>query len=652
MLELFEKLKTKIALILLAEILILLLFFVFFFSLVYLLLFIFLMVNITIIFVIVQQYEKDYRQRVISITRILGKDAKDALLLGGIGIVTYDDNYIVTWMNELFEQRDLYLIGNRITALSAEINRLFMGDVDQLVVTIHDRTYEVSRKDEAQLLFFKDITDYQSLALAYENEHVVLGIIHLDNYEETTQYEEEQKIAFIDSQIRQPVVEWARQHGMFLRRIRADRFLVVLNEQIFKTISNEHFDILQYIRKTSQEMDVAITLSMAFSRGISDFIQLEEMANYALELAQSRGGDQVAIKTFDQDIKYFGGGSEAQEKRSKVRVRVIAQTIRDLIAQSNRVIIVGHKEMDFDCMGSAIGISRIVEAYGKEVYIVSESGGVETKLKDALVKYNPHLLQRHTFINDEMAYDLLDDKTLVVMVDHHNAAHSNATKVIENAKKVMIIDHHRRGSDFTFNPVMVYIESSASSVSELVTELIPYQSGKVDLSAEEATIMLTGLMIDTNRFRNRTGSRTFEAASYLRKMGADTQEADNLLKDEFGEFELKTSILKNAQIRAKGIVVAPYHNQKIVSRSIMSQVADMILSIKDVEASFVIARIDETQVGISARSKGSINVQVIMEKMSGGGHFSAAALQLENTTVEELLAQLDSSIAEYLAMEE
>lgn len=651
MLESFDRLKSKIAIVLLFEIIILFIFFIFLFNYVYLLLFIYLLMNISFIYLIIQTYEKDQRDRIFSITRVLGKDAKDALEIGGVGIVTYDENYNVTWMSEIFDQRGISLIGSKITALSPEINKLFTGDSERLVIEVNDSIYEVIRKENVQLLFFRDITEISQLESAYDDEQVVLGLIHIDNYEETTQYEEEQKIALIDSQIRQPVVDWAKKHGMFLRRIKADRFLVVLNERIYKNVLNNRFDILSYIRKAAADADVAITLSMAFSRKTSDFLQLEEMVNTALELAQSRGGDQVAIKSFNEDTKYFGGSSQAQEKRSKVRVRVIAQTIRDLIQQSKTVIIVGHKEMDFDCMGAAIGMSRIALSYDKEVYIVSKSGGIEIKLTGALSKYKELLNQRHRFISESEALEILNANTLVIMVDHNNAAHSNATSLIEKAKKVIVIDHHRRSSDFTFNPVLVYIESSASSVSELVAELFPYQVSNVDISIEEATIMFTGMLIDTNRFRNRTGSRTFEAASVLKNMGADSVEADNLLKDEFDEFELKTSMLKCSQQRPKGVVIAPYEEKTIVSRSIMSQVAEMLLSVKNVEASFVVARIDDHQVAVSARSKGKINVQIIMEKLSGGGHFSAAALQRENTTIEQMVVLLDKSIQEYFEQE-
>lgn len=652
MFEHFAQLKSRILVILLVEIIgFLLLRFVFSVSYDWFAL-LSVGVNIILIWLLVETYQTDQKKRVLSISRVLGSDAKEAFLYGQVGVLTYDQNYVITWESELFEKRGLELIGRKVTSWLPETNSLFLGDEETITLKFEGAYYQIARKEDGQCLFFKDVTAEFELKVAYENEQVVLGLIHLDNYEETTQYEEEQKIAYIDSLLRQPVVEWAKEKGMFLRRIKSDRFLLVLNERIFKELMNEKFSILSYIRTTAQEMDVAITLSMAFARGSSDYQQLEEMVNNLLEMAQSRGGDQIAIKKLGEDVKYMGGSTEVQEKRSRVRVRVIAQTLRDLIQQSSDVVIVGHKEMDFDCMGAAIGVSRIVASYDKPVCIISKSGGIESKLAGALIRYKSVLKKNHVFVNESEAMETLGKDTLVIMVDHHIAAQSNGSSLIDKARKVVVIDHHRRSSDFTFNPVLVYLESSASSCSELVSELIPYQTNTVIMTFEEATIMLTGMLIDTNRFRTRTGSRTFEAAALLKKYGADTYEADDLLKDDFDDFELKTLIMKYAERQKNGILIAAVKENKAIPRSILSQTADGMLLIKDVEAAFVIALIDDKTVAISARSKGKVNVHVIMEKMSGGGHFSAAALQRENTTVLKLKEELDVVLNEYFDQEE
>jgi len=601
----------------------------------------------SIIILLIYIHVGEKHDRIVEVSKILGTDAKEAFEYGKIGLLTYNENFVITWMSDFFTERNINFIGERITKWLPEVNSIFQGDVESIIIEYEDAYFEIERKVESQLLFFKEITYEHQLQLNYENERVVVGLIHLDNYDEATQYQEEMNISIIDSEIKQPIIDWAKEKGMLIKRIKNDRFLVILNEAIFNKLVEERFSIMQSIQKTSDDYAIPITLSMAYARGTTDFQQLDDMLNSLLELAQSRGGDQVAIKKFGEDVKYFGGNREAQEKRSKVRVRVIAQTLRELIEQAHNVIIVGHKEMDFDCMGAALGVSRIVSTYNKVVSIVYHEGDIEEKLAECLTKYNDKLFERHHFINELEAMSILEDNTLVIMVDHHSIDQTNAPELIKRAKRVVVIDHHRRKSDFSFMPILVYIESGASSVSELVTELFPYQLSRVNISEQEATIMFTGILIDTNRFKSRTGSRTFEAASQLKKLGADPSEADELLKDNYNEFELKTSILNYCEKLDNGIIIAPYSGDKILSRAIMSQIANEILSIQDVEASFVIALISDKTVALSARSVGNINVQVIVEQMHGGGHFTAAALQREDSTVAEIHQELKDVLVSY-----
>ncbi len=650
--EQFEKIKIQIITIMVVQVGIVVGLLLFSYPFVVFALLLFFVVNILIISYLLYQYQLDLRQRVIDITRLLGKEAKDALIIGGIGIITYDENYIVTWANELLENEGVHIIGERITSLSPLMNELLLGERESVELDINEKTFQIKRKDNASLLYVFDVSDMVQLQRKYDQEQVVIGYIHFDNYEETTQYEEEQTIAHIDSKLRQPVVEWAKNHGMFVRRIKSDRYSIVLNEDIYQALIKEKFSILDYIRETSHQLDVNITLSMAFAKGVSDFILLDEMANNALELAQSRGGDQVAMNQYNKEITYFGGSSQAQEKRSKVSVRVMAHGLRELIIQCASIIVVVHKEMDFDCMGSALAISRIGNALSKPVSIISKSGGVEAKLNKAMTLYQEHLEARHDFVSESEALELYSDDTLVVVLDHHKKEQSNGAALLEIAKKIVVIDHHRRQKDFDFKPMMVYIESSSSSVVELITEMIPYFSLPLDISPIEATIMFTGILVDTNRFRNRTGVRTFEVASMLKAYGADPIEGDMLLKDEISEFELKTKILSKAQYLDHGIVLVPYDENKMISRTVMSQVADTLLNVKDVEATFVCANTEQNVTAISARSKGKVNVQVIMEAMQGGGHFSAAATQREDSSVAEMVEQLLVVIDEYFEQKE
>ena len=605
--------------------------------------------NAMLIVWVIVRYERDKKNRDIDISRVLGRDAKDALIFGKTGIIIYDEQYNVTWINDFLEEKGINLIGKRLSNWNPLLNDLFTGDVDVVKINDEGNVYEVTRKEDAQVLYVKDITEFDTINTKYQEERLVLGLLHLDNYMDISQYEDEAKISSMNSSLRQPLVEWAKKYGMVSRRLRSDRYLVILDEHIYAEILKDKFSILNLVRNNATANGVAVTLSMAFARGSSDLQMLDTMANDLLELAQSRGGDQVAVKVYGGDVKYYGGNSEAQEKRSRVRVRVMAQAIKEAILDVKRVFIVGHKNMDFDCMGSCLCMSRICAANAKEVYIVSESGGIEPQLDNAMHVYAPVLNDRHRFISEEEAMSIASKDDLVIAVDFHNPNHCNAAQLLSFVDKVIVIDHHRRSEAFIDNPLLVYVETSASSVSELVTEFIPYSSSRLDLSEAEATIMYLGILIDSNRFKQRTGSRTFEAAAALRKMGVDPIEAENLLKEDFSDFEAKTNIMKYGKLVFDTMIVAAVDNNEIISRTMMSQVADYLLNIKGIEASFVIAKTAENVVGVSARSR-DVNVQLIMEAMHGGGHFTAAALSREDTTValinDELMATIKKSTEE------
>ena len=631
------------------ELLLIILSFVYFDSLLNLIFVVLLILNGIFLLSSFILFYQQLKSRTLSIQRVLGKEAADGFVYGGIGLVAFNKNFEITWLNELFSDKQLEYVGEKLTTWLNELHPLLRNKSDVVYVTLEDRYYRVKRSTEGQMLFFKDITELRNVSTSYHDNKIVLGLIHFDNYEEETAYEDEQKIATIDLQLRQPVVNWAKENGIYLRRIRSDRFLLVLSEKIFNKLQAEGFSILGQIRHNSNKYDLSITLSMAFALGTDDLIKLDEMSNRALELSQGRGGDQVAVKVDGEDIRYYGGGSEAQEKGSKVRVRVLSQTLRELIIRANNVIIVGHKTMDFDCFGAAIGISRIVQNLKKPVSIVTYSGGIEKKLNQAIELYQDDLSSLHTLIDEDRALSELKQDTLVILVDHHNKSQTNASRVIEKASKIAIIDHHRRTQDFEFNPIFAYIETSSSSTSEMVAEFFVYQSSQIELTDIEATIMFTGILIDTNHFSQRTGSRTFETAAHLRSLGADPAEADNLLKEDFGEFDLRTDVLNRAR-KVGNYIVAPYEDQ-VLSRAMISQVANNLLKIQGVEASFVISPLNDDRVGISARSKGNINVQVIMEDMGGGGHFSMAAVQKENTSVAAMTQELEEIILKREQME-
>lgn len=595
--------------------------------------------NIVMLIILFDYFEEVKQKRLLDTSSVIGKSAQTAYLLGEIGLLTYNDDFEITWISELLEERHYDVIGQRIMNWLPETKALFNSEVDSVHISINENIYAVFRPIGEHTLIFKDITDLKKAQDESAKKQIVLGLLHFDNYEETTQYEDEHRVTLIDSKIRQAVYRWANSMGIFIKRLRNNRFLLVLNEQLLDNAIMDHFSILENIRKESDDLDIAITLSMAFARGSLDFSSLEEMVTHALELAQSRGGDQVAIKTLNEDVVYLGGSTEAQEKRSKVRARVIAQSLREIILNASNVIIMGHKEMDFDCFGATLAMSRFVSGYAKPVSIVMH-GGLEIKLERVFNQVGDQLKINHSFISDHEALAQVDEKTVLILVDHHLESYTAQPKLLEKVKQIVVIDHHRRNQDYTFDPMLVYTETSASSSCEMATELLPYHQHPMMISDLEATLILTGIVVDTNRFRNRTGSRTFEVASLLKHYGADSSLSDEFLKDTFEDFQQKTQILKNQRFIHKGILVAAADEEFITNRSILSQVADTLLTVDSVQADFVISHINERTVGVSARSNGTLNVHAIMEKMQGSGHFTAAALQRENTSVEAILNEL------------
>ena len=608
-----------------------------------------LIVECIILYYVFNHFEDAYLEESTGVRNMLGTAAQEAYLYGGVGIVIYDKNYNITWMSDLFKQRGLEKIGERLTSWLPEVSAILSGDTDMTYVTLDDKVYQIKRKSDVTMLFFLDVTEERHYQELFTSDRIVVGMTNFDNYEESLQLADESEAAIISAAVRTPLTEYCESHGILIKGLSNHRYLMVLNEKIYDELLRDRFSVLNKVREAAQKVEVSITLSMAFARGTDDFKELDDMVSGLMDLAQTRGGDQVAVQVYGEDVKYFGGSTEAAEKRSRVRVRVMSHTLRDLILNSDNVIIAGHKNADFDCMGSAFALAKIVQSLKKQVCIIAKTGGIEEKLAQAMERNKKQLAEEVNLVTESEALNQLRKNTLVIMTDHHNLKQSNGAKVAENARKVAVIDHHRRSTEMGISPVMVYIEAGASSACELVTEMFQYVSAKVDISEMIATFMLTGMTIDTNRWHVRTGARTYDAASVLRKYGADPQLANEYLKDTYEEFSLKSSVVASAERYVNGVVIAAY-DKRSLTRSMMSQAADELLEIKGVEAAFVLANSD-SETCISARSTGKINVQAIMEKMHGGGHMTAAAMQRNKTSLDSIKKELTAAIDEYFREE-
>lgn len=582
------------------------------------------------------------------ISRVLGKEAKDALSFGNIGMITYDVDYVVTWCSPFFAERGMDLVNKKVTSWIENIRTLFDEEVDIVIGKYKDSVFEITRKEDNRLLYVKDITEFYELRQKYINQDVVVGLMQMDNYLEYQQYENEEIIANINTHLRAPLVSWAKENGMFIRRIRSDRFIVILNQEILKKVRAQNFSILQTIRDKSMALNTSITLSLAFAYGTSEYPKLDDMLNELIELCQSRGGDQVAIRRMGEPVQYIGGNSESGSARSKVRARIMSQSIQQAILDSKAVFIAGHYMSDFDCMGAALSISNWATALNKNAYIVLKSIPRDAQLQMTMDHYSQSLNERHIFITPDQAMERMNyNEDLLILVDHAIPSISSASSFIESCKRIIVIDHHRRNEFFAKNTMLSYVESTASSSCELIVELLQNIPNHIPIYESEATIMYLGILVDTNRFKMHTDARTFEACGALRAWGANGQVAEKALKEDYSHFMLKQQMILQAK---------PYLNQfmitcgdtRIIDRTIMAQVSDALVLIKGIKASFTIAYTSKEPitVSVSARGDGSTNVQKIMEKMNGGGHFSAAALERKNCTVSQIKEELCDVIRE------
>ena len=612
---------------------------------------IFLIVQIILLVLIFNRYHVFTNASLSSLSGLVAPSYTKALDYSHTGIVFYDDFYVITWMSDYLSNLGYNnRIGHKLLEWLPEIDELIKGDSDSVTVNLDEHYYRISKSEDSQVLFFTDNTDAVLHAKAAHDGAIVVGMINLDNFDESTRFEDEYVAATINGTIRTQIINWCKTHHFIAKRIRNDRYYLVSTRADYEAMaSNDRFSILKTVRDQALELEVTITLSMAFAFGDDDVDALDDALVNAMDLAQQRGGDQVAIKQMGKDVIFFGGNSEASEKRSRVRARVMAHALRDMILRCRNVIIVGHKEADFDCIGSALGLASIVQSMNKPVSIVTKTGGIEAKLK-AFMDENSDYLDRHfEFISEAQGINELDDQTIVVMIDHSSISQSNALNLVKSANQVVIIDHHRRPEDLVIKPVMVYIESGCSSASELICEFFSYMGHHVKVDSLIATLMYTGIVVDTQRFKNRTGQRTFDAASKLLDLRADSSLVDQILKDSYEEFEAKTNLYHQAKAILPGYYLVSI--DRVVTRSFMSQIADGLLDIDDAKASFVMAKLDDKTVGISARSGGKVNVQRIMESLKGGGHRTAAAAQRNDVDSKTLTNELVNAIQERIKEE-
>lgn len=489
-------------------------------------------------------------------------------------------------------------------------------------------------------IFLIDETDYINAFSKLNESKPVLGYILVDNYEEALQSTDDLKKPVVSAEIERRLSIWAQSMNAYIKKYAQDRYILVTENNYLKILEENRFEILDFIRDINIGNKIPITLSIGIGADSNEYNKLHEYATSALDLSLGRGGDQAVVKRGEK-ILIYGGKTQAVEKRTRVKARVVAHAIRELMEESSNVFIMGHNFMDFDSLGAAIGIYRCAVSLGKDSKIILDKSNpaIEVLLNkiDNLEDY------KNPFINANDALENITPETLLVVVDAHRPSYLTYPEIVDRVDKIIVIDHHRRGKEFIDKALLIYLEPYASSTCELVTEIMQYIKDKVDIKPIEAEALLAGITVDTKNFTFRTGVRTFEAASYLRRKGADTTSVKMLFQNDLKSYIIKSTIVQNADILPEGIAISI--SPKNANNVIVAQAADELLNIKGVQASFVLFE-RKDDVSISGRSIGDINVQVILEKLGGGGHLTVAGAQVKKP-LHDVLNVLKKSIKEY-----
>ncbi|MBJ8110668.1 DHH family phosphoesterase [Bacillus cereus group sp. N6] len=606
-----------------------------------------------VLFVVIRfelTFQRNFEKYTTDMITRVKKVSNEAFNQMPIGILLYNKDYGIDWANPYLSSclGQHALAGWHLYDVSETLLLFIKGETSDDIVSLNNRKFRVFVRKEEKLIYFFDVTEQTEIEKMYEDQRTVLAVIYLDNYDEVTQGLDDQLRTNITSLVTSRLNEWAVKYGAYLKRASSERFFVVLNESILAQMEKGKFSILDQVREETSKRNIPLTLSIGVGSGDLPLSELGAMAQSGLDLALGRGGDQVAIKQATGKVKFYGGKTNPVEKRTRVRARVISHALKDLVLESSNVIIMGHRAPDMDAIGAAIGILKVAQLNERKGYIVLDENDSDKGIKRLMdkVKQNEELWSH--FITPGQAMEFANDDSLLVVVDTHKPSMVMEEKLLHKIENVVVIDHHRRGEDFIEDPLLVYMEPYASSTAELVTELLEYQPKNLKMTMLEATALLAGIIVDTKSFTFRTGARTFDAASYLRSHGADTVLVQELLKEDMDQYLRVAKAIKNAYIYTNGIAIAKVDSDDYYDQVLIAQSADTLLTMTGIIASFVIAKRGENFIGISGRSLGEVNVQLIMENLGGGGHLTNAATQMKNVTVDEAEEKLRFVIDDYL----
>lgn len=574
---------------------------------------------------------------------------QQALLEMPIGILVFDETNKVEWINPYLAKfvGDEDLIGFQLEDVEPELYaelQTHQNDEGFQTINWQDKQFSLLVQPDFNIAYLMDITRYADIEEQYEDEKLILGNIYLDNYAEISQGMSDSDISNLRNYITSELNEWAEKYGLFIKTIDDDYYLILGHQSSLNLVEQNKFSILDVIRENTTKQNSPVTLSVGVAYGDNDLNNLSKLAQSNLDLALGRGGDQVVVKADGMQAHFYGGKTNPMEKRTRVRARMISQTLQELMTESDQIFVQGHRIPDMDSIGACLGIRRIAKMNNQECWIVLEDDHIHSDVAKLLEKIDEDGYQdiRDHIITASQALDQATDNSLLIMVDHSKPKISMSEALFERLKsRVMIIDHHRRGEEFPENPILVYIEPYASSTCELITEMIEYQPRDAEgINKLEATAMLTGIQVDTKSFTLRAGTRTFDAASYLRSAGADGLLIQELMKENVDSYMQRNYLISRVTLLNKTMALSAGEDDVVYDSVTTAQAADSLLNMTGIDASFVITLRDDGSVGVSARSVGDFNVQVIMEEMGGGGHLSNAATQIKDQSVSQVKDKL------------
>ena len=593
-----------------------------------------------------------YRHKTdLKAAEVIGSDVQEAYNFAMIGLVVTDENDIVIWNNDLFKDRHIDIIDLNIFDWQKDLRALKeRSNSDPVKLIINNRNFEVKYLSDAGLWIFKDTTDYESIYSYSKLQAPVVGILSMDNYDEVIKGDDDYNDTI--TKAKDAIFKYASEHGILLRKFKDSNYLMLCNYEAYSKMKDDNFSIVDKVRSISFGGDVPLTLSIGIARDFPDVVKLNELANAALEIAMSRGGDQVVVSVYGKEMEFYGGKTEAQEKRSRVKTRVLADSLINLIKGASNVLIMGHTNMDMDALGSCLGVKAICERLKIPARLVVDLKATEAKTRAALTSSFSRDVLEQLVVNSKDAVSLVKSDTLVVVCDVHIPNMVMAPALLDHTNKVVVIDHHRRAEEYIESPVFNYIDPAASSASELITEFIRFSSisPRIELNPTYATIMLSGIFLDSSFYKSKnTGIRTFEASTILKEFGADNSVADDLLKDDFEEYIETTNIVSNLKTVDYGVVYAIADPSQIYDSASISKAANACLSMKGIHAAFVIGKTSNKEIKISARSDGLINVSKLCEKLGGGGHFTSSAATFLKSNVSEVEEMLVNVIHKHLS---